>query len=452
MSVIFACIRARQHHRDMAELVCRIGGVSTAFVSLLRGSFDYVLPCTLSADGKCRFPDSHSGDSVQLESCLRQPILGSGIDQLLATDLERQRFASYVQNAFRQGKGDHVWTSESTWPSKVANLNFEKEQMPHVAHILQVRLANSINAMIHLSLIPTSADQDCHAVIALKLASQEEDEGQYAETLHITADKPAHQAGRASTDTTSTGDADPDLFSESLCASNQPESDSPECRNTAEGAKQRRLNRSSKLIVRLLDRQVRSTARTRGRRSISKKPRGCRESFSNGGLKVGLACGGSDVGSQSSKISGPKSVVLACRQLLGPLHEGLPPAKYISRRIEDHVQCSAEMVKLKAAATITRHHFEERMADWKDKAQSFSIGEMLRKSPAPDSQMTEELWRSQVLPHLPSEPPESRPIKPHMPADDELWHRAWKQTYESDSDSEAEGGLPLTGTGAGVGA
>eukprot|EP00434_Breviolum_minutum_P026446 symbB.v1.2.023382.t1/scaffold2106.1/size89218/1 len=114
--------------------------------------------------------------------------------------------------------------------------------------------------------------------------------------------------------------------------------------------------------------------------------------------KVSFVCGGSDVRSQSSRLSAANSVMLACRQLLGPLHE-LPPAQYISRRMEDHMQCSAEMVKLKACSEIARHSQRQEMDEWKQRFDAHQLSVMLQKSSA-CGELPEQLWRSEVLGNL----------------------------------------------------
>jgi len=167
------------------------------------------------------------------------------------------------------------------------------------------------------------------------------------------------------------------------------------------------------------------------------------------GNKISFWCGGSDVGSQSSRISRTNSVVLACRQMLGPLHDQLPPAQYISKRMDDHVQCSAEMVQLRASSSITREWHKQQQEDWAVRANTHFTSKLLQRSAPSQSSVPEQLWQSMVLPCLEEPSPGKRPTAPELPDDDELWHRAWKRTYESeggDSDEEEDSPrLPIVG-------
>jgi len=146
--------------------------------------------------------------------------------------------------------------------------------------------------------------------------------------------------------------------------------------------------------------------------------------------------GGSDVRSQSSKLSYVGSVTLACRQLLGPLHDHLPPQQFVSKRIEDHLTCAAEMVRLRAPAKIAQFKQERDLAEWRSRAQAHALSSMLHRSHAPESGIHEDIWRCNLLPHLKEPQPGSRPAGTPPPGDDELWLQAWQRTYEDEEDEE----------------
>eukprot|EP00440_Ansanella_granifera_P009739 gb/GFBE01010555.1/.p1 GENE.gb/GFBE01010555.1/~~gb/GFBE01010555.1/.p1 ORF type:complete len:755 (+),score=108.56 gb/GFBE01010555.1/:1-2265(+) len=482
MSLIFASIRAHQNQQALASLVGRIGGVSTAFVSLLRGSFDYVLPCLAGPDGTCRVPAQPSGDSGELERCLGRSVIGTNLNDHLANEQERKRFAVYVQNALRQG----MVSSSPPPASHLARMSFAKDEMPPVAHLLHVRLRkaaacadeapqreDTVSAMVHLSLVPSSlgpaeATGEQQAVIALQLASQEQDvrlqqlpqpsaEDVALDSDTSSGDQPPGKTSRFPTNDSGTtretcGAGLAEMYWQAQCPSEAGSYlQSLQCASA-----EKQATRTAKLILRLLDKRVRPQhsqskgarkGKGRARRRVANGSRQGQEAADScsqlSGQKVSFRFGGSDVASQSSRLSVANSVVLACRQLLGPLHDELPPAQFISKRIEDHVQCSAEMARLKACTQITRHWHKQRLEDWEDRADMHSKSELLQKSAAPECEtgLPEQVWRSQVLPHLDVPPPGPRPAAPDLPDDAELWHRAWKRTYESDasSDSESEG-------------
>jgi len=111
MSMLFSAIRVMEHQHELGGLLCQISGVSTAFMSLLRGNFDFVVPCLADPSGTCRLPSASEGDTEGLERCLGRPVVGSSLNELLAGPLEKRRFATYVQNALRQVDSQQSWKS-----------------------------------------------------------------------------------------------------------------------------------------------------------------------------------------------------------------------------------------------------------------------------------------------------------------------------------------------------
>jgi len=211
-----------------------------------------------------------------------------------------------------------------------------------------------------------------------------------------------------------------------------------------ESVQARRDTRRAKMMVRLLHRKLRRGVTRQKKRSEE----GCE---GKGGSELGTrsytaseagqsVIGGWDVSSQSSKLSCVGSVTMACRQLLGPLHDHLPPEQYVSKRIEDHLSCAAEMVRLRVPANIKKLQRERELAEWRDRAQNYELHSMLSRGHMPEGSIGEDIWRTHLLPNLES-PPGKRPSKPPPPDDNELWLRAWKRTYEDteegSEDSEA---------------
>jgi len=146
-----------------------------------------------------------------------------------------------------------------------------------------------------------------------------------------------------------------------------------------------------------------------------------------------------DACSQSSRLSCVGSVTAACRQLLGPLHDHLPPPQLLSKRVEDHVHCAAEMVRLRASAKIKTLHHQQQLQDWQRRRDGHVASTLLSQSRPPQTGIDEQVWRSHLLPHLHEPTPGQRPAEPNVPDDTELWYQAWMHTYESGSDSDSEG-------------
>eukprot|EP00931_Biecheleriopsis_adriatica_P065248 TRINITY_DN39838_c0_g1_i1.p1 TRINITY_DN39838_c0_g1~~TRINITY_DN39838_c0_g1_i1.p1 ORF type:complete len:757 (+),score=148.58 TRINITY_DN39838_c0_g1_i1:152-2422(+) len=463
MSLIFASIRARQNQQALAGLVNKIGGVSSAFVSLLRGSFDHVIPCTAGAEGAF-LPMQHSGDTRDFERCLGRPVLGTEFREHLAGKLQRDRFTAYLENALRQS--DTLPDADD--PSQLASMRLE--QRPPVAHVLQVQLRrrvigsdadhhqeDSIGAMLHLSFVPYDSSTSLadaggrgmrQAVLALQLSSQEQNMHVQA-ALEVTTDKLSHGGHDISTDCWS---SEPDPQPRKLSTNTASTDGAGEIEFLADFSagkvakepkrstkRQKRCARTAKLMVRLLDKRLNPRPRQRGRTGRQTPS----STYSGDSCqKVSFRCGGSEVRSQSSRLSCANSVMLACRQLLGPLHDQLPPPQLMSKRVEDHVQCSAEMAKMKTSTEITRHWHDKQLSEWNEQRRMHQNKVMLQKSRAPEDGIPEHLWHSEILPHLDAERPGPRPAAPDLPDDDELWLRAWKRTYESEdsqsSDSEGD--------------
>lgn len=53
-------------------------------ISILRGSFDIIMPCVLDAAGRCKLPSQMSGDMDKLEKMLGCRVAGANLKDLLA--------------------------------------------------------------------------------------------------------------------------------------------------------------------------------------------------------------------------------------------------------------------------------------------------------------------------------------------------------------------------------
>lgn len=460
LSILFASIRAYQNHQVLARLVGKLRGVSVAFVSLLRGSFDHVVPCAVNPDGMCYLPERSSRDFQDLERFLGKTMESKNFNDLLDKD-DRERFTNYVRNAVRQNDLSFQQMDAGTITSQ-----------PPVAHALHISLQRDA-VLVHLSLVPHGGESDRRgnrlaAFLALQITSQEVewpmDHSQMREVEDKVTDVP-YSSGTPSTDDVSTEGRGQEGQRISLSGTRDTEDELSATISLGEAAKRsnvgknisnKRRKRDAKLLVKILQRRLRRKSRkdskdcetsvkadVPGRVSDRQSDRMSRMSDKTSIQKVSFICGGSDVRSQSSRLSAANSVMMACRQLLGPLHDELPPAQYISRRMEDHLQCSAEMVKLKACSEITRHSQKQKMDEWKRRHDAHQLSVMLEKSGAPGCGLPEQLWRSEVLGNLNESHPGPRPEKVDLPTEEELWHKAWRRTYEeSESGSSGEGEDP----------
>ncbi|CAK9057477.1 unnamed protein product [Durusdinium trenchii] len=118
LSILFASIRAYQTHQVLARLLGKLRGVSVAFVSLLRGTFDHVVPCTVTSEGQCYLPERSSREFHELERFLNQTVEVASFNDLLRHD-EQGRFKDYVKNLLRQ---NDVSLSDSVELTGVATL------------------------------------------------------------------------------------------------------------------------------------------------------------------------------------------------------------------------------------------------------------------------------------------------------------------------------------------
>merc|ERR1719210_2891313 len=137
--MIFTSIRAAENQHNMTNVLFRTTGMSSAFMSLLRGSFDFLLPCSADASGVCHLSQTNGGDSSELERCLGRPLLGTSFNDMLAGPSERARFAAYVQNAVRQADRPQTLSSIA-WQVLVEQFGYSQSHRPPVAQVLNIKL------------------------------------------------------------------------------------------------------------------------------------------------------------------------------------------------------------------------------------------------------------------------------------------------------------------------
>mmetsp|Transcript_43374 Transcript_43374/g.101230 ORF Transcript_43374/g.101230 Transcript_43374/m.101230 type:complete len:767 (-) Transcript_43374:126-2426(-) len=160
-SAAFVFIRADEYHKTLTDVLRKVSVSNVAMVSILRGSFDIILPCVLDAGGRCKLPSTHSGDMTKLEKVLGCSIAGANLKDLLAGDQDRADFSSYVRNVVRQADCPQSF-NEATLSTQ-GSWTCQSDAMPPIAQVLhskmQCKVASGtrLDATIHLSVVPRSA-------------------------------------------------------------------------------------------------------------------------------------------------------------------------------------------------------------------------------------------------------------------------------------------------------
>lgn len=172
---IFVFIRADEYHKTLTDVLRKVSVSNVGMISILRGSFDILLPCVVDSYGRCKFPSQMSGDMGKLEKILGCTVAGANFKDLLASESDRIDFAAYLRNVIRQADfpGD---TSESAalWTCENA--------MPPIAQVLNSKLQGKeqkLTASVHLSVVPKSSGvgrgAERHLVAAIRLSDEIED-------------------------------------------------------------------------------------------------------------------------------------------------------------------------------------------------------------------------------------------------------------------------------------
>jgi len=476
-SMVFAAIRVMENRHETGRLLCRVHGVSTAFMSLLRGNFDFVMPCLVGSNGICQLPVSNECDIHELEQRLGRAVSGVTLNELLAGVLEKRRFGAYVKNVLNQGA--NLQCCESTDREELmGHIGCNHSNSPQIAHVLHVRLERMpatllaqveggaddasdmyVDAFVYLSPELEAHSQENarqHMVMGLRLASKAHVpiKSSLARAIQAPPEPCAQDAvngegswgarGRLTpikavlspNGTLSTVADSNDKYSEPRNQASRP--------RLAWKREGKRSGRAGKWLgsgrgKRMKELPTKQRAQEKQKASApaeSEKSTGSPHGQDEVDALVDPFAGAWDACSQSSRMSCVGSVTIACRQLLGPLHDQLPPPQLVSKRVEDHVQCAAEMVRMRACAKISGLHYEQQLEEWHRRKSSHVVGTLLGRGKAPETGIDEQVWRSELLPHLQEAPPGRRPREPDLPDDTELWYRAWQHTYEEEDSSE----------------
>jgi len=152
----FVAIRGDEYHKTLAKVLRKVSVSNVGMISILRGSFDIIVPCMLDACGLCKLPQSYSGDMVKLESILGSTLAGKNFKDLLGQE-EAEQFAAYIRNIVRQADSpqsfDATLSTQGTWTCSDG-------VMPPIAQVLHSKMlckGQQLHVTIHMSIVPRSA-------------------------------------------------------------------------------------------------------------------------------------------------------------------------------------------------------------------------------------------------------------------------------------------------------
>ncbi|CAE7343182.1 unnamed protein product [Symbiodinium natans] len=176
-SAAFVFIRADEYHKTLTDVLRKVSVSNVGMISILRGSFDIILPCVLDAAGRCKLPDKYSGDMTKLEKILGYGVSGANLKDLLAGDEQKKDFSAYVRNVLRQADCPQAFNSATL--STQGSWSCDSGAMPPIAQVLhskiQQKSQQKLNTTLHLSVVPRSAlslGKERQLVAAFQIATE----------------------------------------------------------------------------------------------------------------------------------------------------------------------------------------------------------------------------------------------------------------------------------------
>ncbi|CAE7397901.1 unnamed protein product [Symbiodinium sp. CCMP2456] len=177
-SAAFVFIRADEYHKTLTDVLRKVSVSNVGMISILRGSFDIILPCVLDAAGRCRLPDRYSGDMTKLEKILGYGVSGANLKDLLAGEDQKSDFSAYVRNVVRQADCPQAFNAATLSTQGVWSC--DSGAMPPIAQVLhskiQQKSKQKLNTTLHLSVVPRSAlslGKERQLVAAFQISSPE---------------------------------------------------------------------------------------------------------------------------------------------------------------------------------------------------------------------------------------------------------------------------------------
>mmetsp|Transcript_70353 Transcript_70353/g.115681 ORF Transcript_70353/g.115681 Transcript_70353/m.115681 type:complete len:727 (-) Transcript_70353:60-2240(-) len=173
----FVFVRADEYHKTLTDVLRKVSVSNVGMISILRGSFDIIVPCVLDHAGRCKLPAQMSGDMVKLEKMLGAPVAGANLKDLLTTK-DQNDFAAYVRNVVRQADCPQAFSEATLTTSGIWSCG--AGVTPPIAQVLHSKMQGShakLQASLHLSVVPRSAvshGKERHLVAAIQFTEEEE--------------------------------------------------------------------------------------------------------------------------------------------------------------------------------------------------------------------------------------------------------------------------------------
>mmetsp|Transcript_48549 Transcript_48549/g.113323 ORF Transcript_48549/g.113323 Transcript_48549/m.113323 type:complete len:726 (-) Transcript_48549:215-2392(-) len=172
----FVFIRADEYHKTLTDVLKKVSVSNVGMISILRGSFDIIVPCVLDAAGRCKLPSQMSGDMWKLEKMLNCKVASANLKDLLQ-DQDQEDFVSYVRNVVRQADCPQAFSEATLTTSGIWSCG--ANVMPPIAQVLHSKMQAApgpLRARLHLSVVPRSAvtsGKERHLVAAIQFGDEE---------------------------------------------------------------------------------------------------------------------------------------------------------------------------------------------------------------------------------------------------------------------------------------
>ena len=160
----------------------------------------------LDAAGRCKLPDSYSGDMSKLEKILGYQVSGANLKDLLAGEEQKSDFSAYVRNVVRQADCPQAFNAATLSTQGVWSC--DSGAMPPIAQVLhskiQQKTRQKLNTTLHLSVVPRSAvssGKERQLVAAFQICSPDlsEEEPAPAALTNFETFKPGQSSSGGST-------------------------------------------------------------------------------------------------------------------------------------------------------------------------------------------------------------------------------------------------------------
>lgn len=187
LAAVFVTLRAKEYHMTLTEVLKKVSVSNLGMISILRSSFDMILPCVLDTLGCCKLPQQTSGDMQKLEHMLGCPVAGANLLDFLPAKEDQANFSAYIRNVLRQADAEASCAALKTCGT------WDGGTVP-MAQVLHTKIQGSgptFQATLHLSVVPRSrfgGREGRHLVCALTLGTTSVDEKDETEgKLHFDA-------------------------------------------------------------------------------------------------------------------------------------------------------------------------------------------------------------------------------------------------------------------------